>query len=328
MRILDKEASAIGMGCWAIGGPFFAGDQPLGWGEVDDGMSKRTIHAALDHGVTVFDTANVYGAGHSERILGDALKGRDDVLLVSKLGMAFDEETKQVSGHDANPENVLPAIEASLNRLNREQIDIMLLHINALPIEDAKPIFEEMEKARAQGKIGAFGWSTDFPDSAKAMAEMDGFIGIENAMNVFVDVPKLQKTIADHNLISFVRSPLAMGVLTGKYGENSTIPEDDVRSRDQTYNDYFRGRQVPSKHLKNLHAIRELVKSGGRTLAQGSLCWLMAKSSRNLPIPGAKNVAQITENADAMEHGPLPSNIMEEIENLIQREPEGPPQER
>jgi len=197
--------------------------------------SKRTIHAALDHGVTVFDTANVYGAGHSERILGDALKGREDVLLVSKLGMAFDEETKQVSGHDANPENVLPAIEASLNRLNREQIDIMLLHINALPIEDAKPIFEEMEKARAQGKIGAFGWSTDFPDSAKAMAEMDGFIGIENAMNVFVDVPKLQKTIADHNLISFVRSPLAMGVLTGKYGENSTIPEDDVRSRDQTY---------------------------------------------------------------------------------------------
>jgi len=190
--------------------------------------SKRTIHAALDHGVTVFDTANVYGAGHSERILGDALKGREDVLLVSKLGMAFDEETKQVSGHDANPENVLPAIEASLNRLNREQIDIMLLHINALPIEDAKPIFEEMEKARAQGKIGAFGWSTDFPDSAKAMAEMDGFIGIENAMNVFVDVPKLQKTIADHNLISFVRSPLAMGVLTGKYGENSTIPEDSV----------------------------------------------------------------------------------------------------
>ena len=328
MKLLDKETSQIGMGCWAIGGPFFAGDDPLGWGEVDDAVSTKTIHAALDHGIKLFDTASVYGAGHSERILGRALKGNHDITIVSKIGLAFDEETKQLTGPDADPKNVATAIGNSLKRLGRDHLDIMLLHLNALPIDEAQPIFEVMEKQREQGKIRGFGWSTDFPDRAVSMAGMDGFACIENAMNLFVDVPTLQKTIKDNGLVSLIRSPLAMGVLTGKFNASAKVSQNDVRGLDQNYNDYFRDRKVPEKHLKNLDAVRELLQTGERTLAQGALCWLLAKSDCNLPIPGAKTVAQITENAGAMQHGPLPASVMAEIETLIDREPEGPPRER
>src|SRR5512136_702913 len=96
------EVSALGMGCWAIGGPFWAGDEPHGWGEVDDAESIRAVHRAMERGVTFFDTADVYGAGHSERVLGQALAGhRSDVVIASKFSEMFDEATRQIKGHSA-----------------------------------------------------------------------------------------------------------------------------------------------------------------------------------------------------------------------------------
>jgi aryl-alcohol dehydrogenase-like predicted oxidoreductase len=98
------EISALGMGCWAIGGPFWSGETPLGWGEVDDNESIRAVHAALDHGVNFFDTANVYGAGHSERVLAKAFAGmRSKVVIATKFNAVFDENTRQVTGSDSSP---------------------------------------------------------------------------------------------------------------------------------------------------------------------------------------------------------------------------------
>src|SRR5512142_2875236 len=97
----EIAVSPMGMGCWAIGGPFWSGETPHGWGEVDDAESVRAIHAALDLGITLFDTANVYGAGHSERVLGRALAGkRSKVVIATKFNAVFDEETRQVTGSD------------------------------------------------------------------------------------------------------------------------------------------------------------------------------------------------------------------------------------
>ena len=109
----------LGMGCWAIGGPFWAGDAPLGWGEVDDGESIRAIHAALDTGARYFDTASVYGAGHSEVVLGAALKGREDVIISTKIGNLFDAKSKQVTGNVATREEAVREIEGCLRRLGR-----------------------------------------------------------------------------------------------------------------------------------------------------------------------------------------------------------------
>lgn len=108
----------------------------------------RAIRATLDAGLRIFDTAAVYGAGHSERILGQALKDVPDAIIVSKLGTAIDENTQQVLHDETRANEVIPAIERSLRRLGRDHVDVMLLHLNALPIDTARPIFEHMEMAR------------------------------------------------------------------------------------------------------------------------------------------------------------------------------------
>lgn len=328
MKLLGSEIAPLGMGCWPIGGPFYAGDQPLGYAEAEDGESLRTIHAALDSGIRLFDTAAVYGAGNAERLLGIALKDRPDAMVISKIGMGFDEQTKQVLGDETEPASVLPAIERCLRRLQRDCIDVMLLHLNELPVAAARPLFEEMAKAREAGKIRAFGWSTDFPESAEAMAGTEGFLGIEHAMNVFIDVPTVQATVERHDLVAFIRSPLAMGVLTGKFGPDSRMADDDIRSTEAVWRDYFAGGRVMPKYLERLEAVRELLTTGGRSLAQGALGWLLAKSPRNVPLPGARTVAQIQDSAGVLAQGPLPGNVMAEIETLLPRDPEGMPRAR
>ena len=115
----DIQVSAMGLGGWAIGGPFWSGDNAVGWGKIDDNESIRAIHKALELGVTFFDTADVYGAGHSERVLARALEGkRDQVVIATKFGNMFNEETKHITGSDASPEYIRKACEASLKRLN------------------------------------------------------------------------------------------------------------------------------------------------------------------------------------------------------------------
>jgi len=267
-------------------------------------------------------------SAHSERLLGETLKDQPDAIIVSKLGTAFDEETRQILHDETSPDEVMPAIERSLRRLKRDCVDVMLLHLNALPIATARPIFEQMELARQTGKLRAYGWSTDFPDSTKAMMDLEGFIGIEHAMNLFVDVPAVQKTVEDGGLVAFLRSPLAMGLLTGKYDETTVMPDTDVRSVNNEKRDYFQDAKPSEVHLRNLSAIREMLQTDGRTLAQGALCWLLAKSPQNLPVPGARTEKQAIENARAAAFGPLPDAVMSEIEALVDRAPEGAPRAR
>ena len=170
----EIEVSAMGLGCWAIGGPFWRGDTPVGWGEVDDDESIRAIHRALDLGVTFFDTADVYGAGHSERVLARALKGvRESVVIATKFGNVFDEATKQITGSDASPAYIKRACEASLRRLETDYIDLYQFHLNGYEAGKGAKVRDTLEALVAEGKIRAYGWSTDFPDRARVFAEGD-----------------------------------------------------------------------------------------------------------------------------------------------------------
>ena len=126
----------MGMGCWAIGGPFWAGETPLGWGEVDDAESTRALLKAFELGVTFFDTADAYGTGHSEKLLGNAFQSmRDKVVIATKFGNIIDDESKQLVGTDATPNFIRSACEASLRRLQTDYIDLYQFHLNDYPIE-------------------------------------------------------------------------------------------------------------------------------------------------------------------------------------------------
>ncbi|MFK8081230.1 MAG: aldo/keto reductase [Granulosicoccus sp.] len=328
MKLLNKDVKRIGMGCWAIGGPFAAGSESWAYADTNDEQSARTLHAALDAGVQVFDTAPAYGAGHSERLLGEALKGKENVFVVTKLGVGIEEKTRQVTGEDTHPDNVSVAIESSLARMQREHIDVVLLHLNSLAVDKADKLFDQMEQAVTAGKVGAIGWSTDYPASVQHMAGRESCQFIEHGMNILMDVPTIQATARQNKLTAFIRSPLAMGVLTGKYGPGSVMSKDDIRSTGAQWMEYFNNGKPSQDYLASLDALRELLKSDGRTLVQGVLGWLLAKAEFNIPVPGARTPDQVIENAGAIEYGPLSANVMEEIEALITRPPEGEPRDR
>jgi len=315
------EVSALGLGCWAIGGPFWAGETPLGWGEVDDNESIRAIHAALDLGINFFDTANVYGAGHSERILGRALAGRrSQVVIATKFNAVFDEKTRQVIGADASPEGIRRACEDSLRRLNTDYIDLYQFHDNGYPADQAGPVRETLEELVKEGKIRFYGWSTDFPDRAEVFAQGPHCTAIQFQLNVLDDNPAVIALCEKYNLAAINRGPLAMGLLTGKYTLQTRVSADDVRGeKSPEWMRYFRDGRPNPEWLAKVEALREILTSGGRTLAQGALAWLWARSPQNIPIPGFRTVAQVQENAAAMQFGPLTPEQMREIEAILGR---------
>ncbi|SDK58709.1 Predicted oxidoreductase [Glycomyces sambucus] len=314
------DVSGIGMGCWAIGGPFHNDNGPSGWGEVDDEESTRTIHRALELGVDFFDTADVYGAGHSERVLGRALAGRrDQVAIATKWGWNFDEATKYAVGGNDTAAYVRQAVAASLDRLGTDYIDLYQLHIGDLAADRAAALLEPLEALVEEGKIRAYGWSTDLPDRAESWAR-DGahFAAVQHDCSVLHGSPEMLEVCERHGLASVDRGPLAMGLLTGKYTAATQVGPGDVRGSGVEWMTLFGKDGRPSAaHLARLESVREVLTSEGRTLAQGALAWLWAVSDRTVPIPGCRTVAQVEDNAGALDKGPLTAAQVAEIAALL-----------
>ncbi|MFJ6196241.1 aldo/keto reductase [Micromonospora sp. NPDC092111] len=311
------EASAVGMGCWAIGGPLWGdGGQPFGWGQVDDDESVATIHRALDLGVTLFDTASNYGAGHSERVLGRALAGRRDrAVIATKFANRADEATRQWTGTDASPAYAVTSLEESLRRLGTDYVDLYQLHINDLPAPVALDLVDTLEGLVTQGKIRSYGWSTDNPASARAFAEAGPHCAVvQHDESVLNDNAEMLAVCDTFDLASLNRGPLAMGLLTGS---NRAVGRDDVRGIAPDWLVWFTdGRPTPEWSAR-VEAIRGALTADGRTLAQGALGWLLARSPRTVPIPGCRTVAQATENFATLALGPLPADAFAEVERLL-----------
>lgn len=307
-----RTVSPIGFGCWAIGGPASRDGNPTGWGKVDDNESIAAIHAALDAGITFFDTANGYGAGHSERMVGRALAGRwDDVVIATKFGKLFDDATKQAIGSDASPATIRQQCDQSLARLGTDVIDLYQFHLGDYDPVRAEEVLATLEDLVAAGKIRSFGWSTNDPERAKVFARSPNCTAIQLHANVVEDNPAMVDLIEAENLAGINRGPLAMGVLTGKFTRTSTFADDDIRRRGFD----FAGRE--GRILDALDQIRDVLTGGGRTLAQGALCWLLARSPLFVPIPGIRTVAQAQDNAGAIGHGPLSDAEMSEIQAAL-----------
>ncbi|MFC7546242.1 aldo/keto reductase [Plantactinospora sp. GCM10030261] len=316
------EVSAIGMGCWAIGGPLWGDDgTAFGWGEVDDDESIRAIHRALDDGVTLFDTASNYGAGHSERVLGRALAGRrDQAVIATKFGNRSDEASRRWTGADASTAYAVKSLEESLHRLGTDYVDLYQLHINELAVPAALDLVGTLEDLVDQGKIRAYGWSTDNPESARAFAAAGiHCAAIQHDESVLLDNPAVLAVCDEFDLASLNRGPLAMGLLTGKYHGNAVgLGRDDVRGQGLGWLSWFDADGRPSREwAERVDLVRQALTSDGRTLAQGALGWLLARSPRTVPIPGARTVAQAAENAGTLGYGPLSEEAYAEVERLL-----------
>lgn len=324
----ELTVSPMGIGGWAMGGPFFSGagcryptGAPLGWGVTDDAESVRAIQAALNHGITLFDTADAYGTGRGETVLGQALAGRrQDVVVATKFGNSYDEKTRELTGTDVSPAYIRRACEASLKRLGSDWIDLYQLHLGDLALDRAAGVADTLERLCDDGLIRFYGWSTDDPQRAAAFAGRPRAVAVQHDMNVFQDAPALLAVCREHDLASINRVPLAMGFLSGKYGSDSRLAADDIRSQPPQWLGFFEaGGQASATWLAKLDSLREILTSEGRSLVQGALAWIWARDARTLPIPGCRTEAQVMENAGAIALGALAPDQMREIDRILGR---------
>lgn len=315
MRTLGRSGlriSALGVGCWAMGGDSWGGG-------ADDSESLGALQRAFELGVDFFDTADSYGQGRSERVLAQALKGRrDQAVIATKFGWMRDAVTGQNTGGDLA--SIPRACEASLKRLGTDYIDLYQFHWNDFDPQKGAAVRDVLEELVQAGKIRSYGWSTDYPDRARVFAAGTHCSAIQVELNVIDDAPDILAVCDEFDLAAINRGPLAMGLLTGKYKPGDILPQDDIRGPNApAWMKFFKYGKPNPEWMDKVQAIREILTTNGRTLAQGAIAWLWARSEKNIPIPGFRTVKQVEENCGALEFGALAQDQMSEIEDILQR---------
>ncbi len=309
------QVSAVGLGTWAIGGEWLFDGNQAGWGKVDDAESIRAIHAALDAGINLIDTAANYGTGHSEQIVGRAVRDRRaKVVIATKFGFNVDEAAKRVMYQ--TPDDILNNLpfecERSLRNLGLDVIDLYQFHMWDFPAERVTELLEKLEKLVEQDKIRTYGWSTDNVELSRLFAQGKHAVAIQHLANVLQPAAEMFAFTAQASLTSLIRSPLLMGFLSDKYNQSTQFVATDVRQRRFP-------RERVAQIVENRVKIREILTSNGRTVAQGALAWLWAQGEQVVPIPGIRTEAQARENAAAMQFGPLAAEQLAQIEQLLAR---------
>jgi aryl-alcohol dehydrogenase-like predicted oxidoreductase len=315
----NLEVSAMGLGCWAMGGLWTYDNEPAGWGGVEDAESIRAIHCALDEGINFFDTAANYGCGHSEQILGQALAGRrDKVILATKFGYVIDEENRIVTRNDTGlVRRIRLDCEGSLRRLQSDYIDLYQFHRDDYDPAQAAEVRDALEELVTEGKIRWYGWSTINAEGARIFAQGQHCTAIQHWMNMGTDMPELLAVCDQYDQASIIRSPLGSGNMTGKFNTDTIFPKDDWRSTWDLRSEWATQRR------QRIEAVRKYFAETGetRTQAQIALAWIWTRSQRTIPIPGFKTVAQVQENIRAMEFGLLSNEQMQKIDEIFERPP-------
>lgn len=307
---------ALGVGTWALGGDWDFDGQPAGWGAVDDDESIAALRAAYDGGVRLVDTADVYGCGHAERVVGRAIAPfRHDIVLATKVGLRFDEETRTGAGSDLSPGHIRRACEASLRRLGVDHIDLYQVHPGDAPLELAAAAVATFEELITEGKIRAYGTSATDPAFIEAIAAGGHCVAVQQQLNVFGADDDALAACEKLDLAVLARSPLAMGLLSGRYTSPEQLPAGDVR-RNTPWWTYFDAEHMP-EWLARIESVRDLLTAGGRTLVQGSLAYVWGRSPRAVALPGVRTVAQAQEQAGALAFGPLDAAVVADIDTLL-----------
>lgn len=298
------EVTKIGVGLWAIGG-----DE---WGDVQDKESLAMIAAALDMGINFFDTADIYGDGHSETLLGKAMKGkRDQFVVATKIGWRGFDRERNVSTYDT-VDKVVAGVESNLKRLQTDFVDVIQSHIDFRD-PNMETIVEGFQKLQKQGKVRAYGVSTSDYDYLQA------FNRDHQAATLQIDYSILNRTpekdifpyTMENDLGVLVRGPLAMGILTGKFTPDTRFEEGDFRQRwVEDHEEY----QVFLNDLKKVEQLKALTDN--RSLAQVAIQFVVQHPAVTAAIPGAKRISQLKENLQAAILPPLTPEALALIDSI------------
>jgi aryl-alcohol dehydrogenase-like predicted oxidoreductase len=308
----DMKVSVIGFGAWGIGGPSMAGHTPIGWGKVDDRVSEQAIRTACDRGITFFDTADFYGLGHSEELLGRVLGNRQHVAIATKVGHRLQDDGSIVL--DYSRRHILEACEASLRRLKRDRIDFYQLHSARIPHLEEGQCLEALEHLREAGKIRSWGISLNTfhpePEADFLMKRRlgQGFQLVLNVLNQRAR-PLLQRA-ARNGYGIIARMPLQFGLLSGKFTLQSTFTSDDHRSF----------RLTPSILRESLHALEELWPLADRlklSKTAFSLSYVTSYDEVSTTIPGIKTPEQARMNTEGIRR--LGAEDRRAVESLFQK---------
>jgi len=296
------EVSRIGLGAMTMAGIYTSG------GGLDDDESIRTIHRALELGVTHIDTAEVYGPYHSEELVGRAVKGRrDQVVVATKFGL-ISYSGREAGLPDSSPDSIRTSLEGSLERLGTDYIDLYYQHRvdPATPIEETIGVLAELV---TEGKVRYIGLSEAGPDTIRRANAVHPVAALQTEYSLWTRDPETELLPLLRELgIGFVPySPLGHGFLTGQLHTVDDIPDDDWRKT----NPRFVGENF-ERNLDIVEEVKVVATEVGATLAQVALAWLLAQGDDIAPIPGTRRVARVEENtaADGLQLSP------EQIERL------------
>lgn len=302
------QVSEIGFGAWAIGGNAKVGDTPIGWGRADDATSLSAIQAAADAGVSFFDTADIYGLGHSEDLLGKSLQGRD-VIIATKVGNVA--RGNQFT-FDYSKDHILQACEQSLRRLRRDVIDYYQLHTARLQHLQQGECIEAMEQLKREGKIRYWGLSLNtFQPAPEADFLVErglgsGFQLVFNLINQKAMDTIRKASASGYGIIA--RMPLQFGLLTGKFTTGSTFASDDHRAF----------RLTPELLKQSLRVLEEkvwpLARKEALTPTQLALSFILSYPRISTVIPGIRTPEHVEQNTTGLK--PLSEETKRVLEGL------------
>jgi aryl-alcohol dehydrogenase-like predicted oxidoreductase len=317
------QVSEIGLGTWQIGGAFTFGGQQIGWSGMDDATSREILKTAFDSGINFFDTADVYGRGHSEELIGAFIADlgtahRQELVLSSKVGNRELESGEWVK--DFSPEWIRESVEGSLKRLQTDVIDVYHLHSPGSNFDYSAEIVNTLESIRRAGKIRFYGVSLIPPGRGQSPTEQgmdvinsgrccDFFQLVYNILEREVEVT-LMSECAERNLGVIVRVPLQSGFLSGKYNAETRFPKDDVRSV------WYTPQRI-REQVAQVNRLSFLLRGEERTLAQAALQFCLAQPAVSTVIAGARRPEQVVLNAQVSDLPPLTEGELRKIATEI-----------
>jgi aryl-alcohol dehydrogenase-like predicted oxidoreductase len=295
---LGREVGVVGLGCWQLGGD---------WGRVDDADALALLHAAVDAGVTFLDTADVYGDGRSETLVGRFLRERGDerIVVATKMGRRVAQEPENYTRENFRAWN-----DRSRANLGLDRLDLVQLHCPPTPVYSSDEVYGALDELVAEERIAAYGVSVETVDEALTAIARPGVASVQIILNAFRQKPleRVLPAAASAGVAIIARVPLASGLLSGRYSATTEFPPDDHRNFNRhgeafDVGETFAG--VPFEvGLAAVDRLRPLVPAGATT-AQFALRWIVDQPEVTVVIPGARSAEQARGNVTAAELPPL-----------------------